>query len=165
LAILQIPHPTVFKHFLLTSTQVLNSWYMFLFQVPVFAENFLAKENFAFLYSWGFGTSHKHAFSRQDLDVLTKAWTAEPRTLSGMLGYYRWIPSQLFQGAEPNISPTLPFLFIFGSGDKYVDGRMVTPTIHDHAPHGSAALVNGSHWVQHDVPDQVNRKLLSFIQS
>jgi len=165
LAILQIPHPNIFKHFLLTSTQVFHSWYMFLFQVPVFAERFLRKESCAFLQSWALGASHAQAFSKADVQQLTQTWLADNDTLSGMLGYYRWIKTQFFEPPEPAIPRSMPFLFLFGDGDEYVDKRMVEPTITQYAPHGKAILLPGTHWVQHDVSDSVNQHLLSFFTS
>jgi len=165
LAILQIPHPEVFKRFFLTTTQAFSSWYMFMFQVPVLAEKFIMKENFSFLYQWAFGTSHPLAFSKVDLQKLKGAWLATNETLSAMLGYYRWIPTQLFNEAEPNIPASMPYLFIYGNQDAYVDARMVAPTIDNHAPHGRSVVLPGSHWIQHDLPDAVNHHLFDFISN
>lgn len=83
--------------------------------------------------------------------------------LTAALNYYRaamWWPSDLYGKPQSVSAPTL---LIWGEQDRYL-GLDLTTGLEAWVPDLRVErIAEASHWVQNDVPDVVNRLLLSFL--
>ncbi len=167
LAILNVPHPDVMARFILeNSEQRKKSWYIFFFQIPIFVEWTLRKDNFRNMARMLVGSGRKSTFSAADLVEYKKAWS-QPGALAGMVNWYRAIFWRSFKYAfqRKNIPARrvkAPTLMLWGKRDVALSPEMVEPSI-ALCDQGEAVLFEkATHWVQHDEADEVNKRLIEF---
>ncbi len=175
LIIINSPHPAVFARELLdNSEQQVASAYMNQFRRPD-AEQELSKDNYAFLAE---ALSHWGTQWHLDEDMrqrYVEAWS-QPGALTGGLNWYRISPlhpatspaeeevlRQVAGAPREVFSVTVPTLVLWGEQDEalltgnlngledYVDDL----TIH--------RIPDGSHWVIHEFPELINRRIRDFI--
>jgi len=169
LAILNVPHPNVMKRFILKDKeQRKKSWYVFFFQIPLFVEWVLSRDNYRNMAWMLVGSKPKSTFTRADLEEYKKAWS-QPGALTAMLNWYR----NIFRGSfkylfAPKNFParrvTIPALMLWGKNDVALSHRMVQPSL-ELCDNGSAVYFeNATHWVQHDEADEVNKNLIAFLR-
>src|SRR5580658_7864713 len=177
LVIIDAPNPAVFSR-LLTSdpAQQKASQYMLLFRSPR-AESILSANNYASLTEAVLGEGLKTGvFTEEDKAAYIKAWS-QPGALTGGLNYYRAArvgppqPDSTEGGSSGNIAVDpakltvrVPTLVIWGEKDtalrvENLDGldRFVPELTIKRIP-------EGTHWVIHEKPDEVNRYIREFIQ-
>jgi len=162
------PHPTAFFEELLDPhdwRQNQMSWYMLLFQFPGVAEEWLAKDDFANLRHFGFGTAAPGTFSDEEIEVVVGQLRGEG-ALTAALNYYRAnVPPALLLAAAPELPPvSVPTMVIWGEEDIYLG----TGGLERSLPYAKGRLrverlPGVSHWVQEEVPDLVNRLLVEFL--
>ena len=89
LAILNVPHPDVMTDFVLNnSAQRKKSWYVFFFQIPLYVEWILSKNNFEYLARMLTRSGRKNTFTEADVVEYKKAWS-QKGALTGMINWYR----------------------------------------------------------------------------
>ena len=159
LAILNVPHPVAFREFLGRSpVQLARSWYVGFFQLPALPEAVLRRTGAWVLRR----TSAPGTFSDADLARYQAAWD-RPGRAHGMISWYRALARRLATFEIPDPTVRVPTLIVWGEDDAFLDRRL--------APRSAAfctdarlhVLPGVSHWVQHEVPDAVNRQLLAFL--
>jgi pimeloyl-ACP methyl ester carboxylesterase len=139
LAILNAPHPRAFKHALLRPRQLARSWYMGFFQLPLLPELLGPK-----------------VFPYHDDPHYREAW-AQPGALTAMLNYYRAIsPGTRITRVEA------PTRVIWGRNDPYLELSLADPPRKDVPNLERVVVLDTSHWVQHEAPEEVTRLLASF---
>lgn len=161
LAILNVPHPVIFMQTLRTSrAQQLKSWYMFFFQVPFLPEVLLRVRNFRMLARSLRNTSRPGTFSSDDLKRYREAW-AQPGALTGMLNWYRAMfrfPARTGGDARVHV----PTLILWGAEDQFLGREMAERSV-EHVDDAQLEMFGSvSHWIQHEVPQEVNAHLLAF---
>jgi pimeloyl-ACP methyl ester carboxylesterase len=165
LAILNAPHPAVFQRALRTFDQMLRSWYMLLFQLPVLPETLIRAGNYSSLeHTLRHDTVHPDAFSPEDIRRYKKALD-QPGALTAALNYYRAAfrhRRQLFEQARPVAMPTL---LIWGEHDRYAGNSLVEAHHQWVRDLRIERISDASHWVQNDTPEKVNRALLAFLRA
>uniref|UniRef100_A0A915ELG8 AB hydrolase-1 domain-containing protein n=1 Tax=Ditylenchus dipsaci TaxID=166011 RepID=A0A915ELG8_9BILA len=152
LIILNVPHPKAFMKVVRTkSTQLLKSWYIFLFQCPMLAELRIKANDFAFLEqifrsSKGGGLVHPENFTDEDMEAW-KYTFGTPNAITPPLNYYR---AGMMVAGKRHFSgePVRPKTLIIW--ELKIDARL-------------EILEEASHWVQQDVPQQVNALIKEFI--
>jgi pimeloyl-ACP methyl ester carboxylesterase len=173
LVIINAPHPAVFQRELRDNpAQQQASQYMLLFRSPQ-AEQVLAAENYAALVNGVLAEGLKTgAFTEADRQEYLKAW-AQPGALTGGLNYYRAAGvGPPVPGEPPATEPALaagpltvkvPTLVIWGEKDRALLignlkglGQFVPQLTVKRIP-------EGTHWVVHEQPAQVNRLIREFI--
>lgn len=165
LIVLNIPHPAKFAQGLRTPAQLLKSWYIFAFQIPLLPEFLLQLNDYQAIKEAFSGMAiDKTAFSEMDLNAYRDA-AAKPGALTAMINYYRQIfPSFLNSQSQPWQILEIPTLTIWGEEDTAL-GKELT--------YGTEAYVrdwqikyipNCSHWVQQEQPDLVNAYIWEFLQ-
>ena len=89
LIVLNLPHPAKFAAGLRTPQQLLRSWYIAFFQLPILPELLLKANHYAAIRA-AFRDSaiNPAALTEEDLDALVTA-AAQPGALTSMLNYYR----------------------------------------------------------------------------
>lgn len=165
LVVLNLPHPAVMKHFLKNSpAQMLKSWYMAFFQIPLLPEQLLRANNFQLLQRSMLRSSLKGTFSGEEMLRYKAAWQ-QPGALQAMLNWYRAArkkSSAPQQADQPKVNP--PILLIWGKQDKFLSHRMAAPSL-EYCENGKLEMIeDATHWVQHEKPELVNRLILDFIR-
>lgn len=169
LAILNAPPPHRFIQELMGNfDQIRRSWFVFAFQVPGVPEWLIQQNLKEFIR--GFLREHairKGAFSAEEAEIYQTA-LEKPGVLRSAINYYRQLlqpPGLLSSWMRPN-QINVPTLVLWGEDDsffsqKLVEGldRLIT------APFKLQLVADCGHWMQQEVPQLVNRELLSFLRS
>jgi pimeloyl-ACP methyl ester carboxylesterase len=154
LAVLSVGHPASFRAAGLEQRE--KSWYMLLFQFEGIAEQWLSADDWANFRSWS---------SHPDIEGVIKDLEADGSLTPG-LNWYRanLHPRSLIEPAIQLPQVQAPTLGVWSSGDIALTEQQMT---------GSEAQVSGpwryerldgpGHWMQVEVPDDVNRLLLDFL--
>lgn len=152
-AALSVPHPDAYLRSWVTSGQMLRSWYMMAFQLPLLPELALAFRG---------GAGMRAALVHTGLDPVTAdrhALRAAVReALRGPLNWYRAIPFGLGDRTG-RIEP--PTLFMWSDRDVFISragaelcGRFVN------GPYRLEVLQGVSHWLPSEAPDRVAASLV-----
>jgi epoxide hydrolase 4 len=164
LIIMNVPHPALAEKGLRTARQLVKSWYIFFFQLPLIPEWMLARNHCAAIAQAFRGMAvDKSRFPDGVLRVYQDA-AAQPGALTAMLNYYRALLRGLrrtrHRGA-PRIE--VPTLMIWGEVDTALGKELTLGTeefVHDltlrHLP-------NVSHWVQQEAPETVNGMIEAWL--
>jgi epoxide hydrolase 4 len=164
LAILNVPHGTVFRRHLRRSpSQMLKSWYILFFQIPGLIEALVRRGRGKLLFDSMRRSSQPGTFGGDDFERYQAAWM-QPGALTAMVNWYRAIfqqpPRATFKG---RIRP--PTLVIWGQHDAFLDWRMAQPSV-DLCRAGRLVMIeDATHWVQHEKAEQVNALLAEFLSS
>jgi pimeloyl-ACP methyl ester carboxylesterase len=163
LAILNVPHPHVFRTTLRSNpAQLLRSTYALFFQVPALPEWLLGRndgQGLAALLRW---SSHSDTFDETDLTLYRRAWR-RPGRLRGMLNWYRAAARRALRTPPPSAPIDVPTLVVWGAQDVALHRRMAAPSAAMCTDGHLEVLDDATHWVQHDAPDLVNRHLLDHL--
>ena len=169
LAILNVPHPDVMTDFVLNnSAQRKKSWYVFFFQIPMYVEWVLSKNNFEYLARMLTHSGRKNTFTETDVIEYKKAWS-QKGALTGMLNWYRAAMRRGLRFAfnrkkSPARRVHVPTIMLWGKRDVALSSEMAQPSI-DLCDHGELTFFDKStHWVQHDAKEEVNQKLIEFMR-
>ncbi len=167
LAILNIPHPSVFARNLRQNRQQqLKSWYVGLFQIPMLPELLLGAGDANGLAMTLFTSSNPGTFRDADIAQYTKAWK-RPGAITGMLGWYRALgrsPSSVMPSGEQDNRVHVPTLMLWGTKDIALDVSNAQPSI-DMCDDGELHLFeDAGHWIAHEKPEVVNAHLIEFFK-
>ncbi len=163
LVILNVPHPTVFSRALTRDpAQMLKSWYIGFFQLPLLPEALLTMGNARGVAQMLLASSHPRTFSDADIGEYTRAWK-QPGAMTAMLNWYRAVvqrPPQISDDARVHV----PTLVIWGAQDVALTREMAQKSV-EFCDDGRLVLFeDATHWVQHEKADQVNALLAEFFQ-
>lgn len=150
---LSTPHPAAFARAMVTSTQLLRSWYMLAFQIPWLPEAALARDPARFtrqLMSSGLDEAKARIYTDKML---------EPGGLTGGLNWYRAIP---FGRTQQPV--TVPTLFIWSSGDAFVSRAAAEGTQRYVTGPYQGVEVEGDHWLPDNQPERVVELLLPHLR-
>jgi pimeloyl-ACP methyl ester carboxylesterase len=160
LALLNIPHPYVMRrHLLHDRDQRRRSWYIFFFQLPWLPEIYLRRNDWAYGVRALTVTSRPGTFSESDLALYRQAWS-QPGAVSAMIHWYRAalrMPPP--RPASPRVE--VPTLLLWGTGDRFLGREMAQPSI-DLCDDGRLVFLDATHWVHHEEPGEVQRRLAEF---
>jgi pimeloyl-ACP methyl ester carboxylesterase len=163
LVILNAPHLDIYVRLVCRpSRQMLRSWYVLLFRIPHLSEWALAARRFLLIRDLFRRRPYRPAFSEDEADAYVEAMSA-PGALTAALNFYRAnaAPDAVHLARSARVSA--PTLVIWGERDpalgvELLDGlERVAPLVRVHR------IPDASHWVQNEVPDEVNRVLIDFL--
>ncbi len=163
LAILNVPHPKIMLETVRSSpAQMLKSWYIGFFQLPIIPEVFSSAGDFYFSAQALLQTSKPGTFSDADITEYIRAWK-QPGAFSSMINWYRAMGRRLDDGAflnNPRV--TVPTIIIWGAQDRFLQREMAqeSTTLCDDAR--VIYFEDATHWVQHEKPNEVNALLSEF---
>jgi pimeloyl-ACP methyl ester carboxylesterase len=179
LVIINAPHPAVFGKLLATDPdQQKASQYMFMFRNPQ-AEEKLTANNYTLLRKILLNDLlSTGAMTEVDEKAYIKAWS-QPGALTGGLNYYRAnrlgppAPAQIeaqigasdsgFGGETAQQVVRVPALVIWGEKDPALPARNLDD-LPQYAPLLTIKRIpDGSHWVVHEKPAEVNNYIRAFI--
>jgi pimeloyl-ACP methyl ester carboxylesterase len=151
LTVLSTPHPAALVRSLVSSAQLLRSFYMLVFQLPRLPERLLRPRLTAVLRRMG--------LDRESAAAYGAFMTAEPGRLTGGLNWYRGI---FLPGArEPRArSVTVPTTYLWGNGDQAL-GRRAAELTGEYvtAPYRFVEL-DENHWLPENAPTVVAAAIL-----
>ncbi len=167
LAIVNGPHPGIYVQNLLTTSQFIKSWYIYMFQIPGVAERLLSRDNYRSIRTI-FKDAQRRApesISDEDVERLTDAMKI-PGSLRSGLQYYRQLLRQSPLSSWKKLKKvSVPTSVTWGLKDsalvpdtrkkleKWVSGPLDLNYIDD-----------AGHFVQQERPDEINRILTGFLQ-
>jgi pimeloyl-ACP methyl ester carboxylesterase len=158
LAALAAPHPAVFLRALRTPPQVFKSWYVFFFQLPGAPEWLLGLEHQA-AFERILTTTSSGGFDDDDLAHFRASWS-KPGCVHAMLNWYRALLQLDLAAPEGAVKP--PALILWGEGDEAL-GVELADRCASMCERASVVKLPGiKHWVQHEAPAEVNRRVLEF---
>lgn len=148
LTALSVPHPAAFREALVRSNQLLRSWYMLFFQLPLVPEAVFA------------AAGNKRLVSGLEADGLDAesarrytARLARRADIHGPLNWYRALPLGARQGFPPVHVPTL---YIFGDRDRYLSRVAAERTgRHVVGSYRFEVLQGQSHWLPTGASERV----------
>lgn len=162
LVVLNAPHMQVFREQIWRGGQFLRSTYAGFFQLPRLPELTLAAGRYKLLRSMFTLTPIRPgAFGAQDIDHYVRT-LAQPGALTAALDYYRANARPGAMGAARG-KVTTDTMVIWGERDPalstvLLDGlQRYVPRLCVHR------IPDAGHWVQNEVPAEVNRLLLGFL--
>jgi epoxide hydrolase 4 len=158
LVILNAPHPARYLRELRKGAQLLRSWYVGLFQLPLLPELLLSSFHFALLTRGAARTAAEREVYEEAL--------SQPGSLTAALNYYRAAMRGLLTRRTPIVSRRIaaPTLVLWGEQDRALSRGLL---------HGLEAYVENleiirfsdvGHWVHIDAAERVNEKLLRFLR-
>jgi pimeloyl-ACP methyl ester carboxylesterase len=160
--ILNAPHPdAILRELKGNPGQLLKSWYTLAFQLPKLPEILLRRADFRWLVQGMTRSSRPGTFTPADFERYKAGWS-EPGALTAMVNWYR-AGFRVTHAPWPDPLVQVPTLLIWGAKDHFL-GRGVARS--SYALCESARLEwieEATHWVQHEVPDRVNRLILDFL--
>jgi len=171
LAVCNIPHPRAFRRAFRHPRQLVRSWYIYAFQVPIAPVLALRAHDGRLLRQvLRAGATRSDSFSDADLDRYTDALLGRG-DLTGPLNYYRAVgrtpPRWPFASHEPGAPHPLavlqPVLVQWGERDHALIPQLAEPP-RDLVPDATTIRYPGAgHWVHLDEADAVNTQLLRFL--
>ncbi|MBE9112442.1 alpha/beta fold hydrolase [Nodosilinea sp. LEGE 07298] len=162
LIVMNIPHPAKFAEGLRTPQQLLKSWYIAAFQLPLLPELALQASDYWAIEQMLRGMAiDKTTFSDADLQAY-KAAAAKPGALTAMINYYRsFALSGRWQQSWGILE--VPTLLIWGEDDAAL-GKELSVGTEAYVSHLRLRYIpHCSHWVQQERPHQVNALMREFL--
>jgi pimeloyl-ACP methyl ester carboxylesterase len=166
LIVLNAPHPAAYRRELGRGLgQLLRSWYVLFFQLPVLPEALLAVAgDFLLGRMLRRQPVHPEAFTEADVACYRQA-LARPGARTAALNYYRAAFRRLFRRAAEYERPLdVPTLVLWGEHDRFLSPRLVEGLERWVPRLRVERFADASHWVQNDVPQSVNRALIDFLR-
>jgi epoxide hydrolase 4 len=165
LAILNAPHPAAYQAVLRCGPgQWIRSWYIAFFQLPWLPEFTIQANDFAGLErAWSQDPVHPGAFTNEDIARYKQAF-GRPGGLTGPLNYYRAAIRYSWDANKPPQRVLAPTLVIWGEQDPYLSLKLLDRLGQWVPDLRIERIPDASHWIQNDVPDQVNRLLVEFFR-
>lgn len=160
LVVLNVPHPVAMKKFASRDVgQMLRSWYIGFFQLPIVPEWFARLGNATALVKALLGSSRPGTFRRADLEQYKAAWL-QPGAIKGMINWYR-AALRIPPAKRPSIRVTVPTLLIWGIRDQFLKREMAQLSM-DLCDKGRVVFFeDATHWVQHEEAKRVNELIIA----
>jgi len=155
LTVLSTPHPKAMLRSLVSSPQLIRSWYIGLFWLPDVAERLLLARD---------GTVLRAMLGRSGLDAAVAEQYVrrmqEPGALSGALAWYR----ALRPGWAASIGPVpVPTSYLWSSADAAIDERAAILSARYVAEPYRLRTVEASHWLPECEPELVATTILERV--
>jgi epoxide hydrolase 4 len=162
-AVLNGPNLAVVPDYVLRHPfQLLKTWYVGFFQLPLVPEAALGFADFAALRSGMERSGRGDAFAAADWPRYREAW-ARPGALTAMLNWYRALPRRAMRRGGGAEGTAVPLRAIWGGRDAFLERGVLEAGL-ARCDRGEAFdLPSATHWVQHEEPDEVNRLLIEFL--
>jgi epoxide hydrolase 4 len=167
LIIMNAPHPARFLEVLReVPSQRRKSWYVGLFQLPWLPELLLPRTANQALRSFRFSNADPHYFTWEDAQQYAKALN-QPGAKTATVNYYRAMFRRTVADGmrEPARVLPMPVLLLWGKHDVALDlANADSERLRRWVPNLQVELLEASHWVQMDAPEQVNQLMLQLLR-
>jgi pimeloyl-ACP methyl ester carboxylesterase len=159
LATLNSVHPVGFERQMRRWSQLLKSWYLFLFQLPWLPEWLLSRNDFAFVRR----SLADDGLSPTIIDDLISGI----RPAGALRAAIDWYRATFRDGVMKRIVPAkvqIPTLVIWGDRERHFDPELAEPPADWVAAARVAHVPEGSHWVHHSAPEKVAGLLIEHFR-
>lgn len=146
-----VPHPMAFMGAVLTSTQVLRSWYMLAFQVPWIPELVLGR-----LPQLRRGLAHTGLPDRQIDHIVTEVATG-----GAMTGAVNWYRAMFIAGPASLLSVQVSTTHVWSTRDPFVTRRSAELAARFATGPYQLEIIDASHWI----PDERPAELATIISA
>ncbi|MFW6376376.1 MAG: alpha/beta fold hydrolase [archaeon] len=161
LAIVNVPHPTVFERTLKSNrTQLRKSWYVFYFQIPRIPEWLSARDDFRFWVRAMRNGANPGTFSETDFGRYRRAWSRDGAP-TAMLDWYRARVRHRENPPRERVSP--PTLIVWGERDQALVPELAAKSVEYCDDGRLERFPDATHWVPHEYPDRVADLLLEHL--
>lgn len=162
LVVISVPHPITFKKLLSRDPrQWVKSWYIFFFQLPVFGEYFLAKNNFKLLKEAINKGLYKYHFSDEDLLEFEKSWK-NSHQLKTMIHWYRALKINFDTSVYHQLD--VPVLQIVGSEDPFFVANAFSEQCLLVKQMETTKIADCGHWPQFENPNELISAITDFFK-
>lgn len=162
LAILNMPHPVLFRAGLRSLAQLRRNWYIAFFQLPWLPERVLAWTGYRPLARAIFRGIPPGEERTRDLAFYQRSWGEHG--LTGGINWYRAIRRSLQLMPDPVPIITVPTTMIWGEDDFALGKNLTAATEHYVRDLDLHYLPDVGHFVQQEAPDEVNRLLIAHLR-
>lgn len=153
LAAVSVPHPTAFVRAVLTSSQVLRSWYMFVFQLPVLPE-------------WALGVAARRGRGGAGMtpEIVARDLGAL-RDRSRARGGLNWYRAMLFTSPRRPVPPVdVPTMHVWSDGDAALGRRGAELSArYARGAYRFEVLEGVGHWIPDEAPTQLGGLLVDHL--
>lgn len=159
LTVVSTPHPRALSRALLTSRQVLLSWYLLFFQLPWLPEWIVTRRD---------GRPAELWLRRLGLDASTAAsyaqgFVRDRAALTGALNWYRALPLDIPYGFTAG-RITVPTTYVRGTHDAVVSAKAAELTAQwVRSSYVFESLPDGTHWLPEQRPRELARIVLARV--
>jgi pimeloyl-ACP methyl ester carboxylesterase len=161
LAILNAPHPEVFRLALRRWQQFTKSWYILLFQLPWLPEWIVCSRPALTLALRGM-LVRKSAMPDTELSRYVAAMRT-PGAARSALGYYR---AAARAPSRRKCRICQRTLVLWGERDTALSASLLLDNLHLYVPSLTIErFADAGHWLHHDLPEVVNQRLITFLAS
>jgi pimeloyl-ACP methyl ester carboxylesterase len=166
LIICNLPHPACFLREVKRPVQLLKSWYVLFFQIPVLPEALLGSNGASRIGQAMRRTARDPSTFPDDAIDVYRRNASRPGGLRAMINWYRALMRNggllgLNRASWPKIS--IPTLFIWGDADTALSIRTVRGTERYVSDLTIRILPGVSHWVQQEAADTVNSIIAAWL--
>ena len=163
LAIVNAPHPTVYRQHLLSDPEQLRrSWYAAAIQLPWLPELACRTADFRLLERALRETAAPGTFTDAELDRYRRAW-ARPDALTGMLNWYRAAARASSPPSRDRVDA--PTTIVWGEDDAALTPSLAVDSDQRCVRSRLELLPETSHWVQHERPARLTELLLETFEN
>jgi len=160
LSVLNVPHPIAFLKALIKSPlQVIKSWYVFYFQLPLLPEIVIPLGNYFIFRNVLKRTSNKGSYSDKDIKELIRHWKM-PGAMKAMVNYYR---SAMRSRPQPKFGNQVatPTQILWGENDLALTLDMAKGSM-KYLDNGTLTIYpDATHWLAHDKPEEISDRILA----
>lgn len=158
LAILNVPHPTVYRETLRSSPrQIARSWYVWFYQLPRLPEWTLRRNEMDNMVASLEVTSNPGTFDEETIDCYRAAWEH-----TGIRPRIHWYRAFRRSDRPPRDKVPQPTLVCWGEGDIALLSSMATQSIEYCEDGELRRFPDASHWVHHDCAEVTDALLRHF---
>lgn len=157
LTAVSVAHPGAFLKSMLSSSQLLKSYYMLLFQIPFVPERLLSRKDGA-----GEKLLRGAGMTRSMIETFRTEIVADG-ALRGGLGYYR---SMMLAPGEFSRRVSVPTTYVWSDGDAALvrRGAELTPQFVT-GPYELEVYEGASHWLPDELPTELAASITKRVQS
>ncbi|GFS16992.1 epoxide hydrolase 4-like [Elysia marginata] len=134
------------------------SWYLFLFQLPLFPELLLKLQNFRVIEK----EFQKTGISQEELNVYKYA-VSQPGALTPVINYYRSVLRQTGGAVTHDINYPMPVLLIWGCKDKFLSTDIPDMIEKENPRITVKRITRATHFVQNHDPMAVNKIMREWL--
>lgn len=140
-----VPHPLAFLRSMLTTTQVLRSWYMLAFQVPWLPEWLL-----------GMTAQLRKGLTRAGLSAeQVEHVVAEVAATGGMRGAVNWYRAMFIAGPKSLLTVRVPTTHVWSTRDRFVTRRSAELAARYVRGPYELEVLDASHWIPDERPAEL----------
>lgn len=163
LIIINVPHPLVMKKTMNNNfRQMLSSWYIYFYQIPIIPELIMSFNHGLLLASMITSSANKNAFDRKTISYYRNSWSKA--TVTSMINWYRGMKLGSDKKLR-SIKVKPEVLVLWGLNDRFIRKENIKPSLNLCKNATCKVYPNNTHWVIHEAGDKVNKKIFTFISN